>query len=98
MRRNLSALSEAKEVLAVLSARTAVPQYVQLAIASESPSVDALSWARAQAIFALRRHRALCRDELDWTQMEQLDERSRVALSYLRFASDPSDLRRLCSV
>lgn len=97
LRRNLGALSEAKEVLAALSAAAPVPQYVQLSIAREAPSPDAISWATAQAILALRKERVLCNNGLDWGRLDQLEGPARVAFSYLRFAYDQSELAFLCA-
>jgi hypothetical protein len=92
LKRNLGALSEAKELLIALGAPGAVPAYVQVSIASDGPTADSIAWARAQALVALRGQSALCAGGFDWSRVSQLQGPARLAFSYLRYAFDAQDL------
>lgn len=97
LKRNLGALSEAKELLTALAANSSLPTYVHVAVAGEKSTPEALAWARAQALLALRRDSELCAGGFDWTRVRQLSEPARVAFSYLRYAFDEADLGWLSS-
>lgn len=95
LKRNLSALSEAKELLVSLAAAPRIPAYVQLSISGDRPSEDALAWARAQALLALRQSPTLCTGGFDWLRAASLSGPERIAFSYLRYALDQDGLRWL---
>jgi hypothetical protein len=92
LKRNLGALSEAKELLVALNAKVAVPSYVQVSISQDSPTDDALAWARAQVLVSLRQNAALCAGGFDWARVAQLQGVSRIAFAVYRGAYDGSDL------
>lgn len=95
LKRNLSALSEAKDLLKALN--PGVPSYVQMAIYRNQPSRDALAWAEATALTALRAQPALCQGALDWARLAALTGSSKLAFSFLRYAYDDDYLGSLSS-
>lgn len=94
-KRNLAALGEAKELLKSLG--PVVPSYVQMSIADDRPSADALAWAQAAALIQFRSNPALCGGAWDWGRVNGLSGDARLAFQYLRYMFDDGYTRWLGS-
>jgi hypothetical protein len=96
LKRNLAALGEAKDLLKTLGG--IVPQYVQVSLADDRPSPDALAWAQAAALLQFRSNPGLCAGAWDWTRVDSTTGEARLAFQYLRYAFDDGYSRWLGSV
>lgn len=96
LKRNLAALNDAKDLIKTLGAN--VPQYVQVSIADNRPSPDALAWAQAAALLQVRSNPGLCAGAWDWTRVDNTTGETRLAFQYLRYAFDDGYSRWLGSV
>lgn len=95
LKRNLSALGEAKDLLKDLAG--AIPSYVQMSISDNRPSPDAIAWAQAAALLAFRSQPALCAGGFEWTRANTTSGETRLAFQYLRYAFDDGYTRWLGS-
>jgi hypothetical protein len=96
LKRNLAALNDAKDLIKTLGAN--VPQYVQVSIADNRPTPDALAWAQAAALMQVRSNPGLCAGAWDWTRVDSTTGETRLAFQYLRYAFDDGYTRWLGSV
>ncbi|MEN9577575.1 MAG: hypothetical protein RJA70_584 [Pseudomonadota bacterium] len=100
LRRNLKALQEAKDVLAL--GGTGVPMFVQIATNGGEATPAALRWARGEVLMTLRATPSLCQGPFDWTSYttQKVGPSGRFAFSFLRFAYDDpfrDEVNTLCS-
>ncbi len=102
MKRNISALNDAKGILPALAAGI-VPPYVVTAVQSGATTTDALLWARGEVALALRQYPALCAGgPFGWGRLGGGDyaPKARLAFSYLRYAYDDpfqTEVQALCT-
>jgi hypothetical protein len=85
LRKNLTALEEAKGVLSSASLAT-IPLFAQIAASSGEPDARAVDWAIFEVLGGLRRAPELCTGGLGWGKLGQvsLGDNVRFAASYLR--------------
>jgi hypothetical protein len=104
-KKNLQALSAAKDILATNRTTIILPGYVSTAIDGGSLDTRTVDWARGQAALALRHDRKLCgvgaRSEFRWSllNLHPPPPQSKLAFEVLRFAYDDpyeAELTALC--
>jgi hypothetical protein len=88
LKRNLSALREAKDIIATGAA--GVPMFVQVAAQGGALDPAALRWARGQIAMSLRSRASACRSGFSWSALDSGDwsQDARFAFAYLRYAYD----------
>ncbi len=85
MKRNLEALSSAKELL---SSATSTPMFVQVGLKDGTVSTALLTWAQGQILGGLRTSPAICQGGITWPALlgQSWPTTTQVAIQYLRYA------------
>jgi hypothetical protein len=98
VKRNLKALSEAKDLLK--NSALTVPPYMHAALFEDNPTAMALQWALGEAVTQVRTNPQLCGSKFSWQNVSVSTPHARFAMTYLRYAMGDgfeSDMGRLCT-